>query len=263
MDGSAIVHLGSKNAHYTNTFRLTAVLTEPVDSLALQKAVDHITPRFPTLVAGIQHGAFQFWVVPAALPPAVEADTGCLNVMSDEMLRRCAVRVLYRENAVSVEVFHSLTDGCGGLAFLTALLAEYAVLRWGAVPAPVCAVYAAGHERENLAHRLRAVRGTVLLSDALQSGGSGNARRREAPCAADWAGTQSQTEQPVQLQRVELPGDTGSHLQLSGRGAGIASVVFSKMQRPSVRLTGNRNIRPADAAGRMFQRRDRETGIVT
>lgn len=47
LDGSAIVHLGSKNAHYTNTFRLTAVLTEPVDPLALQKAVDRINGASP------------------------------------------------------------------------------------------------------------------------------------------------------------------------------------------------------------------------
>jgi len=41
------------------------------------------------------------------------------------MIKECAVRIIYGEKKIAIEVFHSLTDGYGGLKFLEALLTAY------------------------------------------------------------------------------------------------------------------------------------------
>lgn len=125
LDSSGIVHLAVLREGYTNTFRLSATMNEPVCPKALQAAVDKISPHFPMIVAGIRKGLFRYTVVPADKPPAVHTDCAPLADMPQEMIQNCAVRVLYGETQIAVEIFHSLTDGHGGMEFFKALLAEY------------------------------------------------------------------------------------------------------------------------------------------
>lgn len=129
LDGSAIVHMTSRGRDYTNTFQVSATLCEPVDPHLLQQALECIAPRFSALLAGIRRGRFQYEAAPAL--PQVQPEMETLAPMSDAVLKRCALRVLYRGCKISVEVFHALTDGFGGLSFLKALAAEYAALAWG------------------------------------------------------------------------------------------------------------------------------------
>lgn len=125
LDSSGIVHLAVLRKGYTNTFRLSAAMDEPVCPKALQAAVDKVSPHFPTIVAGIRPGLFHYMVVPADKPPAVHPDNAPLADMPQEMIRNCAVRILYGETQIAVEIFHSLTDGYGGMEFFKALLMEY------------------------------------------------------------------------------------------------------------------------------------------
>lgn len=131
LDNSGIIHLANRDGAHTNAFRISVTLTGPVRLRMLQTALDHIAPRFPTIVAGIRRGARQYKVVPAKWAPAVQPDRECLAHMSEQMIERCAMRLLYSGRRVSVEIFHSLTDGYGGLAFLRALLKEYFLLLHG------------------------------------------------------------------------------------------------------------------------------------
>jgi len=48
-----------------------------------------------------------------------------LTRMSKKETRKCAIRVLVYERRIAIEIFHSLTDGNGGLVFLKSLVAEY------------------------------------------------------------------------------------------------------------------------------------------
>lgn len=128
LDNSAIIHLASMRKGYTNFFRVAAVLTNSVFPEVLQTALDHITPRFPTIVAGIRRKSFQYVVVPVEVPPKVQKEQEHLSSMTKEEIKVCAMRVLYSENNISVECFHALTDGHGGSIFLNALLAEYYLL---------------------------------------------------------------------------------------------------------------------------------------
>ena len=125
IDNSAILHLAVLKPGKANIFRFCANITELVDPAALQRAVDVLMPRFPMLVAGIQNDLWRYYVVPVSQPPRVEPDNETIAYMDMDQIRRCAMRVLYRKHQISVEFFHSLTDGYGALIFLRSLLAEY------------------------------------------------------------------------------------------------------------------------------------------
>lgn len=103
LDSSAIIHLAIKRRGYTNSFRLSAMLTDTVCPQTLQKAVDAIAPRFPTIVAGIRHNMFQHIVVPVEGAPKICLEQECLAEMSNAMIEACAMRILYSDKRISVE----------------------------------------------------------------------------------------------------------------------------------------------------------------
>lgn len=131
LDNSAILHLAVLRPGKANIFRFWVTLTESVRPELLQKALDTVTPQFPVLVAGIRGNFFHCRVVPVEEPPKVRPDTETLGFMTWKDIRQCAMRVLYRKDQISVEFFHSLTDGYGALVFLKSLLAEYFRLSHG------------------------------------------------------------------------------------------------------------------------------------
>lgn len=131
LDISAAIHLAARRRRHCNAFRITVSLKDAVCPQTLQKAVNQITPRFPSVIAGIHAGLFEYRLVPASEPPEIRPDTACLAPMSRRELHTCAVRFLYRDNEISAEFFHSLTDGHGGMVVLNTLVAVYLRLRYG------------------------------------------------------------------------------------------------------------------------------------
>ncbi len=130
VDNSSILYLSLMRKNHANSYRFTMTLSEPVCPETLQLAVDRIYKRFPTIIAGFLPTFFHYIQIPAAQPPMVQPDPGCLNTMTQEELHHCAYRVYYRENTVSIEAFHALTDGYGAIASFTTLMAEYLRLRY-------------------------------------------------------------------------------------------------------------------------------------
>ncbi len=130
LDNSAIIHLASMSEGYTNSFRIAAALTEKVCPEILQTALDHITPRFPTIVAGIRRKLFQYVVIPVEVPPRIQSEQECLSCMAKDRIATCAIRILYMENIIAFECFHALTDGYGGMIFLSTLLMEYFSIKY-------------------------------------------------------------------------------------------------------------------------------------
>ena len=136
VDNSSILFFSLLKKYHANSYRFTMTLSETVDAEVLQQAVDRIYRRFPTVIAGFLPGFFHYFQFPAQQPPQVQPDPGVLKTMSKEELHKCAYRVYYRENTVSIEAFHALTDGYGAIASFTTLMAEYLRLKHGiAIPA--------------------------------------------------------------------------------------------------------------------------------
>lgn len=136
IDNSSILYLSLIRKDHTNTYRFTMTLTEPVCPDTLQKAVDRIYRRFPTIIAGFHPGAFRYTQVPAQSAPQVQKDPGCLITITREEIKNCAFRVYYQENTVAIEAFHALADGYGAVACFTTLVAEYLRLKYN-IPIPV------------------------------------------------------------------------------------------------------------------------------
>lgn len=131
VDNASILFLSRAFPYHTNSFRFTMTLNEAVCPDTLQKAVDRIWKRFPSVIAGFQPGFFRYRQVPAAMPPQVQPDPGCLHTMTAKELRECCYRVFYLGNDVSIEAFHALTDGYGAITTFTTLISEYLFLKHG------------------------------------------------------------------------------------------------------------------------------------
>ncbi len=133
IDNSGVYHRAILRKGKSNIFRLSVKLNIKIEPQMLQKAVDAITPRFPTMAASIRGNFFHYYAVPVKTPISIQKDTRLLAYMPPKEIRQCAVRVLYNENSISAEFFHSLTDGHGGMVFMRSLLAEYLRLANGVV----------------------------------------------------------------------------------------------------------------------------------
>ena len=131
IDNSAILYLSLLRPNHSNTYRFTILLNEPVCPTTLQKAADHVCPRFPTIIAGFRPGFFAYSVVPANRMPTVEPDPGLLHTMSKSEVHKCAYRIYYSGCEISIEAFHALTDGYGAIKSFRTLVAEYLYLKHG------------------------------------------------------------------------------------------------------------------------------------
>ena len=137
LDNAALIFPASLRKNWSNAFRISATLTEDVDTAVLQSALDVTVHRFPSIAARLRRGVFWYYLQQISeAPPIQEEYSYPLPRMSRKELRACAFRVIVYGRRIAVELFHSLTDGNGGMVFLKSLLAEYLLQKHGiAVPA--------------------------------------------------------------------------------------------------------------------------------
>ena len=132
LDNAAKIYPAAKRRNWTNFFRLSATLTEPVDTDVLRTALDVTVRRFPSIAVRLRRGVFWYYLEEISKAPAIEEDKSypLVHVPFDDV-RRCAFRVLVYKNRLAVEFFHAVTDGTGGLIFLKTLTAEYLSQKYG------------------------------------------------------------------------------------------------------------------------------------
>lgn len=137
LDNAAKIYPAAQSKQWSNVFRLSATLTEPVDVQVMESALDVTVRRFPSIAARLRRGAFWYYLQQISQPPAIRQECSYPLVrMSRKEVRKCAFRVIVYNRRIAVEFFHSLTDGNGGLIFLKSLVAEYLQQKYGiAIPA--------------------------------------------------------------------------------------------------------------------------------
>lgn len=132
LDNAAKIYPAARRQNWSNVYRLSATLTEPVDIPVLQSALEVTVPRFPSIAARLRRGLFWYYLQQLEhAPPISEEYSYPLTRMSRDEIRRCAFRVIVYQNRIALELFHSLTDGTGALVFLKTLLAEYLLQKYG------------------------------------------------------------------------------------------------------------------------------------
>lgn len=130
LDNAALIFPSTTRADKNNLFRVSVLLKEKVDPIVLQRAVNYIVPRFPTVTSAVKRGFFWYYLEPSTHPLMIEKDVDfpCRKIPVDS--RHSSIRVLYFGNRISVDFFHVATDGNGGVTFVNSLLACYLKLRY-------------------------------------------------------------------------------------------------------------------------------------
>ncbi|MBO9152382.1 hypothetical protein ACFOTA_09220 [Chitinophaga sp. GCM10012297] len=123
LDNAAKIYPAIRDRELTSVFRIGVELKERIRAKEILEAVNGIENRFPYYKVKLRAGFFWYYLEPENLPVAVEADTAtpCRSFEKNELM----FRVLVRENRISVEFSHILTDGTGAFEFLKTLLAVY------------------------------------------------------------------------------------------------------------------------------------------
>ena len=127
MDNAGVLYAAISGDDYSPVYRISAVLDQPVDAAALQRALEKTIPRFPTFHVRLRKGAFWYYFVPDDRPgPFVQEDVCNFCQPMDpcgEATR--LLRVCRYHDRISIECFHALSDGGGAVVFLKTLLACY------------------------------------------------------------------------------------------------------------------------------------------
>ena len=137
LDNAAKIYPANRRNDWSNVYRLSVTLTEPVDKDLLQQALQAVAPRFPSICARLRKGLFWYYLEQLEHPPVIRKEKSYPMVhMSRAEIRQCALRVIVYQNRIALELFHALTDGTGAMIFLKTLLAQDLQLKYGiTVPA--------------------------------------------------------------------------------------------------------------------------------
>jgi NRPS condensation-like uncharacterized protein len=123
LDNAAKIYPAVKDRELTTVFRISVELKERVKVKQLLESVHAIEERFPYYKVNLKAGFFWYYLEPDKAPIMVGADKGlpCRAFKKHELM----FRVLAKENMISVEFSHILTDGPGAFEFLKTLLLVY------------------------------------------------------------------------------------------------------------------------------------------
>ena len=110
----------------SSVFRVSMILNEKIEPEYLQEALNITAVRFPTLTVRVRKGLFWDFMEhnDEQLVVKKETEHPCTPIDRKEN-NAYLIRVLYFEKRISVEIFHSLTDGGGAVEFLKTLIYQY------------------------------------------------------------------------------------------------------------------------------------------
>ncbi|MBP5198703.1 MAG: hypothetical protein J6033_06610 [Lachnospiraceae bacterium] len=111
----------------TNVYRICVVLSEEIKPSLLQEALNICLPRFDGFNFRLRRGVFWYYFEENRSPvPKVreEVNFPCRYIRGNQN-HNYLFRVTYYKCRINLEVFHVLTDGVGGINFLTELTYQY------------------------------------------------------------------------------------------------------------------------------------------
>lgn len=122
-----VFHAVSEPAN-SSVFRISTIMKKTVQSEKLQLALDKTIKRFPIFAVKLRKGAFWDFLVDnkEKLYVQLESQYPCAPIDPLET-NGFLLRIIYYKKRISVEFFHSVTDGTGALEFMKALVYYYLV----------------------------------------------------------------------------------------------------------------------------------------
>jgi NRPS condensation-like uncharacterized protein len=126
LDNAAKLFPAIMSGELTSVFRITVCLKKPVKYSDIRKAVEITSGRFPYFSVSLGAGLFWHYLEYNHKLPRIQTEekvpcTAFAARRKDEPL----YRILVKENKISVEFMHILTDGGGAFEYLKSLLYTY------------------------------------------------------------------------------------------------------------------------------------------
>lgn len=123
LDNAAKIYPAVQNEELTSVFRLSCILNERIKAKPLLEAVHKIEDRFPYYKVKPKKGFFWYYLEFHDEPIPLRPDLAipCRAFTKGDLI----FRILVKDNRLSVEFSHILTDGGGGFEFLKTLLYAY------------------------------------------------------------------------------------------------------------------------------------------
>ncbi|MBQ3150182.1 MAG: hypothetical protein IJB86_02925 [Clostridia bacterium] len=127
MDCSAVVYPYIATKDVNQSFTMEADLDTDIDPVRLKAAAQSLCERFPTMFVKLHTDSKGYALEHVHdVTPFVMERPDVLNQPFDlSQNNDHLVRITYKKNRVAVEVFHSVSDGSGGIALLKSIIAEY------------------------------------------------------------------------------------------------------------------------------------------
>lgn len=115
----------------SSVYRVSVILKQEIDPHCLQIAVNLLYERFSIFFMRLRKGVFWNYFDKNYFYFRVsqDSDSPCQNILSDNH-DGYIIRVLYYKNRISVEAFHSITDGSGVFEFLKSLVYYYICIKY-------------------------------------------------------------------------------------------------------------------------------------
>lgn len=130
LDNTAkVFSLGSKDN--TNTFRLSVILKEKIDSEILQLAIVEALNTYPSYKVKLKTGFFwNYLEVNPKLPIVEEENQFPCRSINFKKNNDFLFKVTYFNNKINLDMFHALTDGIGATIFFKEILYNYLNLKY-------------------------------------------------------------------------------------------------------------------------------------
>ncbi|MDD3171689.1 MAG: hypothetical protein PHO86_05145 [Bacilli bacterium] len=129
LDNAGKIFPSVSNARRSNLFRLSVNLTEEVNPTVLQEALNTTIKRFVTFNVKLKRGLFWYYLEEnKETPLVVLEDPFLLEPLNHREEKGFLFRVSYYHKRISLEVFHALSDGYGGMQFLKSVTYNYLLL---------------------------------------------------------------------------------------------------------------------------------------
>ena len=125
IDNAGKIFPAVSNDSRSSTFRLSMYINENVDKDLLEKVVNNLLPRFDTFNVKLKRGLFWNYLATNNNHFKVEEETSIIGQYKLKSTSLFCFKVLYFEKRITLETFHSLSDGTGAMEFLKSIVYEY------------------------------------------------------------------------------------------------------------------------------------------
>jgi len=130
LDNAAKIFPPTSGKSDTRVFRLSCVLTKPVDGSMLQSALDLTVNDFPNFKCTLKNGLFWYYLEQSDYPVVVREENTppCSTIYLGR--KSLLFEVTFYGCRINLEVYHALSDGTGAMEFLKALVLYYLKLAY-------------------------------------------------------------------------------------------------------------------------------------